>query len=339
MQTWYYSSNGERQGPVSFDELKALARRGGLDAVKDLVWTEGMTDWTASGQVPGLFTDTPGQTAGAFNPYTVPATASQDLLAPLPSSGLGEIPPGSQSLDIMAVIKRAIEITRRNFGRIIGIGLVYMLVSWALQIGLVLMDRTLGWGSSGILPGGIGSGTPYAQPRLSLVASLISFAGSSFLLLGLIRVALNFSSGGPAAVADLFGQGSKLPRMLGAMLLFYLMVAVGLVLLIVPGIYLALRFGFFQYAIVDRNLGVIDSLKYSANLTKNNGLNLFGLFVMIFLVTLAGILALVVGLIFAIPVATLALPLAYRYLQFGPRALTDHPGTGVPVLRGQYPPV
>jgi uncharacterized membrane protein len=55
------------------------------------------------------------------------------------------------------------------------------------------------------------------------------------------------------------------------------------------------------------------------------------------LVMIAGALALVVGMIFAIPVVTLALPLAYRFLQFGPRALTDHPGTKVPMLRGHGP--
>lgn len=93
MQTWYYSSNGERQGPVSFEELKALARQGRLDPVKDLAWTEGMSDWNPSGQVAGLYEDAPAN-AAAFNPYAVPGTASHDLLAPLPAAKLRKFPPG-----------------------------------------------------------------------------------------------------------------------------------------------------------------------------------------------------------------------------------------------------
>ena len=143
MQTWYYSSNGERQGPVSFDELKALARQGSLDPVKDLAWTEGMQDWTASGQVAGLFSDAPMVRAGEFNPYAAPATSSDDLLAP--AGGLAEINPGSAQLEIVGVIKRASELTKRHFGKIILIGFVYLVISVVLRIALSLFDSVLGW--------------------------------------------------------------------------------------------------------------------------------------------------------------------------------------------------
>ena len=338
MQTWYYSSNGERQGPVSFDELKALARRGALDSVKDLAWTEGMQDWTPSGQVAGLYHDLPIPASGSFNPYAAPATASGDLLAPVPAGVLQEIPAGSADLQIMEVVKRAIGLTKRNFAGLIGIGLLFIIISGVVEAILAAVDSAMGWGSTGVLPGGIGSGTPYASPQQGLLISLVSFVFTTFMGLGLNRVALKVASGDDFSVAMLFGEGSKLMRTLGATILYYLMVAVGFLLLIVPGIYLSLRFGLFQYAILDRNLGVMDSFKYSSELTKENRMNLFGLGIMLILIILAGVLALVVGLIFAIPVATLMLPLAYRYLQFGPRALADHPGTSVPLLRGQCPP-
>jgi uncharacterized membrane protein len=333
MQTWYYSSNGERQGPVSFDELKALARRGALDPVKDLAWTEGMQDWTPSGQVAGLFSDAPMVPAAEFNPYAAPATSSDNLLAS--AGGLTEIHPGSAPLELVGVVKRAIELTKRDFGKIILIGIAYLIISAVIQGVVALFDNVLGLGSTvSSSRFGVDGGFLAASQQKSVPAALISFVASSFLLLGLNRVALNIASGEEASVAMLFSQGSKLLRMLGAFALYYLMVVAGLILLIVPGIYLALRFGLFQYAIVDRNLGVIDSLKYSSKLTEKNRLNLFGLGILMILVMIAGALALVVGMIFAIPVVTLALPLAYRFLQFGPRALTDHPGTKVPVLRG-----
>jgi hypothetical protein len=237
----------------------------------------------------------------------------------------------------MAVAKRALELTQRNFGKLIGIGIVYILISGLVEWAIASADETLGWTTQGLLPGGIGSSVSFAQPQHSIPATLLSMVFSTFLGTGLSRVALNFASGEDTSEAMLFSQGSKLLRMLGGWFLYGLMVVGGILLLIVPGIYLALRFGMFQYAIIDRNMGVIDSLKYSSELTKENRMNLFGLGCMMVLIILAGVLALLVGLIFAIPVVTLMMPLAYRFLQFGPQALADHPGNKVPLLRGQVP--
>src|SRR6516162_3514020 len=50
---WYYARNGNRQGPVPEDRLRELAAGGGLRP-DDLVWQEGMPDWTSAGKVPGL---------------------------------------------------------------------------------------------------------------------------------------------------------------------------------------------------------------------------------------------------------------------------------------------
>lgn len=336
MQTWYYSSNGERQGPVSFDELKALARRGALDPVKDLAWTEGMQDWISSGQVAGLYHDLPMPASGAFNPYAAPGTASHDLLAPLPAGALFEVSAGSYPLDIMAILGRAIEITKRYFGPILVIGVVYILIAMALEAGLGLIRSTLESPRTHMS----GPGSDWAAfldnyTALGFTLSLISWVISNFFALGLTKAALSFVSGDGASVGTLFSQGDRLLRSLGATILYILIILGGTLLFIVPGIYLALRLVMYHDAIVDRNLGVMASLRYSWSLTKNNALSLFGLGIMGFLILIAGALALGVGLIFALPVVTLAFALAYRCLQFGRAAMADHPGTKTPLLQGR----
>jgi len=42
-------------GPVTFDELQALARNGGLNPRLDMVWTQDMEDWKPAGEIDGLF--------------------------------------------------------------------------------------------------------------------------------------------------------------------------------------------------------------------------------------------------------------------------------------------
>jgi uncharacterized membrane protein len=120
--------------------------------------------------------------------------------------------------------------------------------------------------------------------------------------------------------------------MIGGYIIFGATVMVGLVLLVVPGIYIAMRYGQFFYAIVDKDMGIIESFKYSSSITTNNRMNLFVLALLYIVVTLAGILALCVGLFFAIPVIYMSGVVAYRWLQYGPRAAQDHHGTTTPML-------
>jgi len=55
---WYYSNNGRERGPVPMARLKELAAAGTVKA-SDLVWREGMEDWTPASGIEGLFPLTP----------------------------------------------------------------------------------------------------------------------------------------------------------------------------------------------------------------------------------------------------------------------------------------
>lgn len=51
---WYYARDNKQLGPVSSIELKRLADAGDLEP-NDLVWREGMTEWSSAKNVRGLF--------------------------------------------------------------------------------------------------------------------------------------------------------------------------------------------------------------------------------------------------------------------------------------------
>ncbi len=53
-QEWYYTQNGERQGPVSPKQLKQLVTKGEIQPT-DLVWTEGKDEWIPASSIKGLF--------------------------------------------------------------------------------------------------------------------------------------------------------------------------------------------------------------------------------------------------------------------------------------------
>ena len=52
---WFYTAEGERVGPVTFEELRVRAAASSLDPRLDMVWKKDMDSWKPAGQIDGLF--------------------------------------------------------------------------------------------------------------------------------------------------------------------------------------------------------------------------------------------------------------------------------------------
>lgn len=71
---WYYSKDGQPQGPVTPEQLKGLAASG-LLAPNDFVWTEGMSQWAEARTLKGLY-PTPAGVQSPPLPAAVPAVST-----------------------------------------------------------------------------------------------------------------------------------------------------------------------------------------------------------------------------------------------------------------------
>jgi len=80
--------------------------------------------------------------------------------------------------------------------------------------------------------------------------------------------------------------------------LYLLTIMVGLIFLIVPGIYLAVRFLLFPYAILDTRLGPLDALRKSYRITEGNFWSIFS--VMLIITGLALVVRLLTGKIVSV---------------------------------------
>ena len=344
MSEWFYARDGRQEGPVTFEKLAEIARSGGLNPGKDLVWTSTMKDWTPAGKVEGLFAIAPpsGAPADPSNPYAAPQSAWSP---PEPAVGaLEEIVPGSEPIVVTACVKRAFDLCVRHLGMVLLMVIAYLIISTVFNLAMVLMDKALGlpplvpMQRYQAIPSSGSGAQAYvwigSQNGASWLNMLLSNVFSVFLMLGFIRMALNLVSGREVSFGMLFSGGGKLLPACVASLLFYLVFFIGLLLLIVPGIYFMMRYGLFLYAMVDRNLGILESFSYSSRLTTNNRLNLFLLSLLGLLILIAGLLAFCVGLLFAMPVFFLSWIVAYRWMQYGHRAAMDLPGSQTPMLAG-----
>ena len=108
---------------------------------------------------------------------------------------------------------------------------------------------------------------------LFLIVSL-AFIG---LWLGYIKFVLEIHDKNQSSVKVIFSQFRKSFTSLLATILYFLMVGLGLMCFVVPGIVVAIRFRFYQEFIVDKNAGVLESLSRSLEATRNHNWSLFAL--------------------------------------------------------------
>lgn len=154
----------------------------------------------------------------------------------------------------------------------------------------------------------------FKESPLSVVVSLAFSALSIFFEIGFIKIVLKLIDGHKAEIQELWAYPQYFINLLVSSILYGLIVGVGFILLVVPGIYLALRLQFYSFYVVDKNAGITDSLKMSWEATKGNTLNIF-LFVLILIaLNILGAIALLVGLLVTIPVSFIAVALLYRKL-------------------------
>lgn len=134
------------------------------------------------------------------------------------------------------------------------------------------------------------------------------------LKVGLIQLVFNVHDKTESSVADIFSRFYLAPRLVGTALIFGLIVVGGLVLLIIPGIYWALRFSLFPYFIVDQETGIIDSLKKSYAITQGNVWQLLGVYIIIMLVAVVPLIGAFTSFLL-VPIASVYI---YRKLALQP---------------------
>lgn len=86
----------------------------------------------------------------------------------------------------------------------------------------------------------------------------------------------------------------------GAGILVFIIVTLGLLLLVVPGIILACRLAFVGFLIIDQKMQVVESLRTSWAMTRGHGWSIFGMFLLSIPLIIAGLLALIVGVFISV---------------------------------------
>jgi len=132
--------------------------------------------------------------------------------------------------------------------------------------------------------------------------------------LGVLAVFLKLIDGTPTSVGDIFKNWDKVFAFVIATVIYGIVVILGLFLLIVPGIFFALRLQFYSYLIIDKGLNPFEALSESYNLTRGFALDLLILIIVQFFILIFGLLFFIIGVIPAIGYIKVINAMVYRSL-------------------------
>ena len=147
------------------------------------------------------------------------------------------------------------------------------------------------------------------------LAFLIFFAGVE---VGLIQTSRALSDGKAPAFAETFAHLPLGPKFLAAKMLYFLMVAIGLLLLVVPGVYLGLRYALFGFCFANGETNPLRCFQQSAILSKGATTGLLWILAALFVLNLLGASLLALGLFITVPLSVLIMTDVYRQLTTPP---------------------
>lgn len=149
--------------------------------------------------------------------------------------------------------------------------------------------------------------------KTQIISFVLTFV-QLFLSLGFTKIMLLIVQDKFVEVADMFNNFRPFFSYFIASFLYGIAVALGTLLLILPGIFIAIRFQFFPYFILEKNDSSFTALQKSYYLSQNLTLELLLFGVVVIALNTLGLLFFGAGIIFTYPLTTMATAVIYKSL-------------------------
>jgi hypothetical protein len=280
-ELWYYAQDGSPKGPVERSVVEALFREGKIQP-DTLVWKEGTPDWVAAQSV---FASTGSTTA-----------ASSET--------------GSGQIDLGGCIQEGWTAFKQHWILLVAGTAIFLAISIFIQapfsLAQIFLERVggdaaavatvaviiLGWG-------------------VSLVVSPPLNGGIFYFTLETLRDRPRIES-----LFVGFKKENWLQLVLGSLVIL-VFILLGLLLLIIPGIYLAIAYYYTIPLIVDRKLGFWEAMELSRKTVHQQWVQVFALVLLTGFIAVVGVLLCCVGVLAALPLGYLIAMQGYRQLFVG----------------------
>lgn len=205
------------------------------------------------------------------------------------------------STDVSSYLGRGWEIFQQNVGGFVGFLIIIFLINVAFGAVGGVLDPAANDPASEQMPSGISA-------LLSVINSVISVPLNA----GFYVVAFKLVKRRATTFSDFFrGFNYFLPLLL-ASIVTGIFILLGLLLLIVPGIYLAVAYSFTVPLILERKMDFWQAMETSRKLISKRWFSFFWLGLLVFLINIAGALACGLGLLVTVPLTYCTYVAAYE---------------------------
>jgi len=174
-------------------------------------------------------------------------------------------------------------------------------------IGLFILTTVIS-GITGFVADEVGTG------GVGLVLNVLDFSIQIILGMGMTLILLRVYDRVETDYTDLLEPLHLFWKYLVMTILVLVVVLIGFVFFVIPGVIAGIALAFASYLIIDRNLGPVDAMKESLTITHGHRWNLFIFGLIIFLINILGMMLFGLGLLVTIPISALATVHVYRWL-------------------------
>ncbi|MCK9254165.1 MAG: hypothetical protein GX793_08190 [Bacteroidales bacterium] len=150
-----------------------------------------------------------------------------------------------------------------------------------------------------------------SSPELRNVGNILSLLQAP-LIAGFLLVANDVIKGDNPKFVDFFNGFKFFFPLLLLNIISGIFILLGMVLLIIPGLYLAVSYSFANMFIIFFNYDFWTAMELSRKIITKNWWAIFGFFIVILLINLAGILACGIGVLFTLPATTCMMYIAFE---------------------------
>lgn len=241
-------------------------------------------------------------------PTETPVTNPQPAVAPVTPTATAK----TQPVSAFSLISKSWEAVQRN---IVVFGILFIPTAISTILGLVSNKgseksytaafNSIGNGSTASLAGFVGG---------------IAAVGLLFFAVGVVVQALSVvaqlraSEGKTVSFGQVWDEGkSYIFRILGLSIVTGLLIVLGFICLIVPGVIALRRYFLAPYLLVDKNLGIGEAMKQSAAISKPFSGSIYGVIGVTILLSLTGIIPVVGSIIGALAGVVYSVAPALRY--------------------------
>lgn len=149
-------------------------------------------------------------------------------------------------------------------------------------------------------------------------AAVIGFGGgilaTNFMTFVLMKFFLNIYDNNEVTVLGMLQNSKGFYKFFIVYMAVNLATIAGLFFLIIPAIYVVVTYSFALYLLIDRNLGIQESLIESARISRGHKIQLLKFWLALVCINIVGAALFLVGLLFSLPVSFLAIIYVYREL-------------------------